>query len=108
MPISLILTPFYHFHFRPALAVKRIPDLRVCHNAITYRLALTGTAKDEDKLQLAIPHSSCNHLYHRQCKLFDWGDFFTMNVKGTPVVSKFYTQRVILYEHKVCIFTHSM
>ena len=29
MPISLILTPFDHFHFRLALAVKCIPDLRV-------------------------------------------------------------------------------
>ena len=34
MPISLILTPFYHFHFRPALAVKCIPDLRVCLNQV--------------------------------------------------------------------------
>ena len=32
MPISLILTPFDHFHFRPALAVKCIHDLRICHN----------------------------------------------------------------------------
>ena len=31
MPISLILTPFDHFHFRPALAVKCIHDLRICH-----------------------------------------------------------------------------
>ena len=30
MPISLILTPFDHFHFRQTLAVKCIPDLRVC------------------------------------------------------------------------------
>ena len=30
MPISLILTPFDHFHFRPALAVKCIHDLRIC------------------------------------------------------------------------------
>ena len=29
MPISLILTPFGHFHFRQTLAVKCIPDLRV-------------------------------------------------------------------------------
>ena len=29
MPISLVLTPFDHFHFRLALAVKCIPDLRV-------------------------------------------------------------------------------
>ena len=29
MPISLILTPYDHFHFRLALAVKCIPDLRV-------------------------------------------------------------------------------
>ena len=32
MPISLILTPFDHFHFRPALAVKCIHDLRICLN----------------------------------------------------------------------------
>ena len=32
MPITLILTPFDHFHFRPALAVKCIHDLRICHN----------------------------------------------------------------------------
>ena len=31
MPISLILTPFDHFHFRPALAVNCIYDLRICH-----------------------------------------------------------------------------
>ena len=30
MPISPILTPFDHFHFRPALAVKCIHDLRIC------------------------------------------------------------------------------
>ena len=29
MPISFILTPFDHFHFGLALAVKCIPDLRV-------------------------------------------------------------------------------
>ena len=31
MPISLVLTPFDHFHFRLALAVKCLPDLRVRH-----------------------------------------------------------------------------
>ena len=35
MPISLILTPFGHFHFRQTLAVKCIPDLRVCHSENT-------------------------------------------------------------------------
>ena len=30
MPISPILTPFDHFHFRPALAVKCILDLSIC------------------------------------------------------------------------------
>ena len=36
MPISLILIPFGHFHFRQTLAVKCIPDLRfrhICYSA---------------------------------------------------------------------------
>ena len=36
MPISLILTPFDHFQFRPTLSEKCIPDLTVRHRKRLY------------------------------------------------------------------------
>ena len=32
MPISLILTPFYHFHFRPTSGLLSSQDLTYCPN----------------------------------------------------------------------------
>ena len=55
MPISLILTPFDHFHFRPAFAVKCIPDLRVRLNLM---ISLPNLVSFLGNLMISLP----NHL----------------------------------------------
>ena len=61
MPISPILTPFDHFHFRPALAVKCIPDLRVCHKPNAVR---------QYKIVGGVENFGCGALFWEQCALF--------------------------------------
>ena len=75
MPISPILTPFDHSHFRPALAVKCIHNLRICHTSSFIKHISLLAPKDlllhSLSLMSSIVSDNCNLEYFSDfCKGF--------------------------------------
>ena len=76
MPVSLILTPFYHFHFRPTSGLLSSQDLTYCHKrmqshtdciCLTFLHCVLSDVSSNSLLQKKQSHIGCICLTPPHC-----------------------------------------
>ena len=82
MPISLTLTPFDHFHFRPPLGLLSSQDLTACHMLFQHGIIFKAF------IAMGTLVSNCHGMWQKVC----WGDIKMASSTSTGF-------------HKLCVNT---